>query len=331
MWLIMPFTYRFLLPFVVSAVIAQFAAAQLSEDQKLEIESLHEAHVANVESIVSMDVSFTHERVRFSEEISAVEEIVIRQRLLKDEEEKVGVFATVYELKGFREKSIDQPGRKAISVVVQLDNRIASRRYPKPVDWLGVTDTTNFSTASDHPDFRFLGRYPFPMSTSSMPESTLQNVLRHGGSYRDGMRLSVLPEMKAAVVYPFPGAGRDVKSQRIFDLRTSLIVGVRSNSRSKDGNISPRLVERYKWKEVDGIYVPVFIGGERRTTEKNASGKRISWNNQYDVQLEWHSVNKPIESDVSYESFLEDPNKVLEFVDAENVEVVAGPIEKEGK
>jgi hypothetical protein len=95
-------TFVFLVAFLLGA-LPTHSRAQTHSDREgseslLEVLSLYEAHHANLDSLESMDVMFELSRNSHSEDTLAFDETITKQRVVLDEEHKLGVVGTVYEV-----------------------------------------------------------------------------------------------------------------------------------------------------------------------------------------------------------------------------------------
>ncbi|QDT13673.1 hypothetical protein K239x_56930 [Planctomycetes bacterium K23_9] len=315
---------------LVFAVLLGAAGADepaANEDQ-LEALSLLESHYANLDSIDSVDVSITTTRSRFSVEKGIWEDVEVRQRLVLDEKNQVGVLATLQKFVGTRERESSEDSRSRVVIAVRDGGRAATRQFPEAAIWVSLAERT-FGSVAHYPDFRFLGHYPFPISAGAISPAQVQAALKVSRTAHSGMTYSLLPQRKAAIVFRDENHPPDIRlGKRVFDLESNQLESVRASGWVRsEKKMMPKLVEQFQWKLANDISVPVVVTGEQRKSGIGPDRKRIVWNEQYDISLRWFAVNSELKMEQSPTDFLDDMNKVLQFIEAKGMKEITRELE----
>lgn len=290
-----------------------------NEHDMLEAASLMEAFAANLESIRSFDVAIETTRSRHEEGMSAFEEEIVRERLVVDENQQLGMRARSFEIRRFRPGQDSEPLITTVIAEKQIGNRVGQRHYPKPVQWLDLSGAKTFAWASHYPDLRFIGATAYPMPSASLLPAVTESILRIGRSPLPGMKMRIMPEQRALIVNRKNEGGDGARvTHNIFDLKNSLLLSIRVMRETKnEAETKPTLSERYEWKQIGDVFVPESIAGEVQKFVTDPDGKQVRWIEQYDVSFRWLAVNSGIVADKSGDGILNDPNDVLKFVTAE--------------
>jgi hypothetical protein len=320
--------------FLFYLALCFFAGNDLkAEDGKNEIEndayeaaSLKSAYFANVESIKSMDVAINTVRFRHEEGMRAFEDAVLRERLLISEEQAIGLYVAVHEVRRSREGSKDEPTITKAIVSIQMGDRAGQRAFPEPTRWLRLAGEQTFAWVANYPDFRFLGRYPYPTPAGAFPQAVAESLLKAGNAAQPGVSLQFTRNQTAVATHRYtkvPGQVRVTHSS--YDLQTNLLSGIRTSIHIEEPKeIVPQFLERYFWRQAGDLYVPARIEGEQRKHTKTPDGTPVAWNEHYDATFRWFAVNTDIDEAKVDHNLLSDLNLVLKFVEAQGeTELVA--------
>lgn len=136
--------------FVAVAFIANISADANDEDALtdhsiLEAASLLEAFAANLESIHSVDVAIEKSTMRHEEKMSAFEEQIVRERLVVDEHQELGLRAQFFETRRFRPGEDSEPLITKVIADKRVGNRAGQRYFPRSADWVNLSDEKTFA------------------------------------------------------------------------------------------------------------------------------------------------------------------------------------------
>ena len=72
--------------------------------------------------------------------------------------------------------------------------------------------------------------------------------------------------------------------------------------------------EDYTWKDIDGVQVPIRVLGTKVIPSTDASGKRIDYDQDYDVTINWYHANEEIEEEKFDFSRVGNPSAIIEAI-----------------
>jgi hypothetical protein len=298
------------------------------DDGALEAASLKQAFQANLESLKVMDVIIETTRFRHEEGMRAFEESTLRERLVLDDAKGIGVFARIYEVRRSQPGNKSEPLITKAVVAQRVGNHVGERTFPEPGTWLAIQGEQTFETAANYPDFRFIGRYAYPMPAGSFPATVAESLLKAGLSALQGTKVEYMPGQTALITYRY---SRDPSELRIthkeFDLSKNLLVSMRVHRQLTDSQeVIPQILERYQWKQAGDFYVPSAIESEQRKQGRGPDGKPIVWIEHSDASFRWLAVNTEIDATKVGDGLLSDLNAVLAFVEAKGEHDISTPL-----
>ena len=291
-----------------------------------EATSLLESFQANLESIEKVDVAIHRTQSRHSDRIRAFEDVVTKQRLIVNEDERLGIFATVREIFRYQDGRPSIPTQTQIMVVVRDGDHVGHRYFPKSTNWVKLDgESKNFSWASDRPDFRFIGLYAFPFSSGSISPKVADSILGMYSKRTAGRSYRLISKSKAAIHFRDNKNRNEVKeSSKVFNLKSGLIETVKAGRRkAPEMTYAPDFREDFTWGSVNSIYVPLTILGSQKKRTRDKNREKLVWIEENETSFRWFAVNENVEPPEEMMNLLKDLNLVLKFTEAKSEQNIA--------
>ncbi len=261
-----------------------------------------------------------------SDELRAFEDVVTRQRLIVDEDKKLGVLATVREIFRYQNDRPSAPTQTQVMVAVRDGDLVGHRHFPQSTNWVKLDgETRDFGWASDRPDFRFIGLYTFPFSSGSLPPKIADSILEMCSTKTVGRTYQQLPNNKVAIYFRDDKNPSTVRqSTQVFDLRNGVLDSSKAGRRkAPERKYAPDFQENYTWGSVAGVHVPLTIVGGQKKRSRDKNRDKLIWIEQYEASFRWFVVNDELDPPKEMMHLLKDLNSVLRFVEAKSRKNVA--------
>lgn len=295
----------------VVAITIPVVAEEPSED-KSEALSVFQGFAANWAGLDSYDVALSIERFHVSPAGSFQEEFY-RYRLFADFRRNNYLFV----VGGNREEGDfdDDPRitRATRAFCYNADAKEAwIRDIPKPAQRMRVDSLQQALAISGFPDLRLIGMYEAPRQFHI--DQSLDQLFETEFHVGKTIRARALPKQRMEVCVEDPIRGSNLRFERCYNFDGERLVPLSLKfSFVGDGSRRLRRKESIEWSEVGGVFLPTVVRGERIFGAKNKDDN-ISVAMQYDLNLEWVSVNDPLESETFSPQRLRDTEWLLDLL-----------------
>src|SRR6056297_235273 len=300
-------TFPFFFLWLIAQALSEAGAQDRQINTSIDASGLFDAQISNMEAIEAYDLLYRNERSILEDGQSAFS-LTETVRILDSPRSDFALMVRLVEVDGATIIA-ESEYRNDVSQISSW-NRIPSLTVHlyhsgRSMNWRVGMSRQEY-VAKTHEEFRrlghaidlrFTGISSFPRMTSvskSHAEKVflkLRTAVTGAKIQQDaaGEKVTVAREIPLNVEF----FGKQ-KLATAFDIRSNLILEHRQHLMMRSPRYRPTLVEAIEWGNVNGIFVPTRVSGEKMTSK---------WNDEeidseiYEFDLKWVSVNESVEAE----------------------------------